>query len=224
MTKEKAREAGAAGKLHETAPHLFDRGDATKGIRSRKHAEKHYKGAEAVVTKGRLLDRDVVYKDRIKKNYRVQELDGRLRRERTRAEARLLHKAKVAGVLCPVVLEVEEFRLTMSFVDGDRPHMNSKEARFAGVMLANLHAADIIHGDFTPANLIQEHKKMYVIDFGLGFFSSDIEDKAIDVYTMLKAIDEKGGKAFVEGYRTQNPKHKTILKRVEDVKKRVRYA
>lgn len=181
------------------------------------------RGAEAVVTKGRLLGCDVVFKERIKKSYRIRELDERLRRERTRAEARLLHKAKVAGVDCPVVLEVEEFRLTMSFIHGDRPGMDVREARKAGEMLAELHKADIIHGDFTPANLIKE-KKLYVIDFGLGFFSSDIEDKAIDVYTMLKALDELAGAAFIEGYKTRNPKHKTILKRVEQVKKRVRYA
>ena len=94
----------------------------------------------------------------------------------------------------------------------------------AGEILAVLHKAQIIHGDFTPANLIQEGRKLFVIDFGLGFFSNDIEDKAIDVYTMLKALDEKSGAAFIEGYKTENPKHKTILKRVEDVKKRVRYA
>ena len=182
------------------------------------------RGAEAVVSKGRLLGRDVVFKDRASKGYRIAELDERLRRERTRAEARLLHKAKLAGVDCPVVLEVEEFRLTMGFIEGERPKMSALEAREAGKMLALLHSAGVIHGDFTPANLILSGKRMFVIDFGLGFFSHDIEDKAIDVYTMLKAIDEKSGEEFVEGYKTGNPEHKTILKRVDDVKKRVRYA
>jgi len=202
---------------------------------------KAMRGAEAIVRKGRLLGRDVVIKERIKKKYRIKELDQKLRKERTRAEARLLHKAKVAGVLCPVVLEVEEYRLTMSFIDGERPRPTTngtefhgplngssfnrtQDSKHAGQMLATLHNADIIHGDFTPANLIKSKKKLFVIDFGLGFFSSDIEDKAIDVYTMLKAIDEKAGAAFVEGYKTQNPKHKTVLKRVEQVRKRVRYA
>jgi Kae1-associated kinase Bud32 len=198
-------------------------------------------GAEAVVSRGRLLGRDVVVKERVKKKYRVSKLDTKLRTERTRAEARLLHKAKIAGVQCPVVLEVEEFRLTMSFIDGKRPKPTTQDqlnevqwsmewnlipsdSKRAGEILAALHKADIIHGDFTPANLIKEGRKLFVIDFGLGFFSSDIEDKAIDVYTMLKAIDEKAGIAFLDGYKTQNPGHKTVLKRVEDVKKRVRYS
>ncbi len=182
------------------------------------------RGAEAIVRKARLLGREVVVKERIKKNYRIREIDEKLRRERTRAEARLLHKAKIAGVDCPVVLEVEEFSITMSFIDGERPEMNAKESERSGQMLASLHESGIIHGDFTPANLIKSKKDLFVIDFGLGFFSHDIEDKAIDVYTMLKALDGKAGEAFVEGYKTQNTKHKTILTRVEDVKKRVRYA
>jgi len=196
-------------------------------------------GAEAIVTKAELLKRHVVIKERIRKDYRIAELDERLRRERTRAEARLLHKAKLAGVDCPTVLEVDDFSITMTLIDGERPRPETQDARRAGEMLALLHSADIIHGDFTPANLILSGRKLYVIDFGLGFLSKDIEDKAIDVYTMLKALDERCGGAFVEGYcaeylklgtgnRTPNPKHKTtadtILRRVEDVKKRVRYA
>ena len=57
-------------------------------------------------------------------------------------------------------------------------------------MLAALHKADIIHGDYTPANLILESggRRMFVIDFGLGFISNDIEDKAVDVFTMMRAI------------------------------------
>jgi len=193
------------------------------------------RGAEAIVTKAELLKRHVVIKERVRKDYRIAELDERLRRERTRAEARLLHKAKLAGVDCPTVLEVDDFSITMTWIEGERPDMNKEECKESGKILASLHSADIIHGDFTPANLILSGRKLYVIDFGLGFFSKDIEDKAIDVYTMLKALDEKCGATFIEGYRTQyakpetgNSKHKTtadtILRRVEEVKKRVRYA
>ena len=182
------------------------------------------RGAEAVVTKGKLLGRDIVVKERIKKNYRIQEIDQKLRKERTKAEARLLHKAKLSGVNCPVVFEVEDYKLTISFIDGERPKMNAAEAKTAGEMLASMHSSDIIHGDYTPANLIKSGRKLFVIDFGLGFFSSDIEDKAIDVYTMRKALNDKAGAVFIEGYKMNNPKEKTVLKRVEDVKKRVRYA
>ena len=195
---------------------------------------KCFKGAEAVVSKSTLLGRPVVIKERIKKTYRISELDEKLRRERTRAEARLLHKAKIPGIRCPVVLEVNDFSITMSFVEGERPEMNEEECEYAGKMLALLHSADIIHGDFTPANLVVSAEKMlYVIDFGLGFFSNDIEDKAIDVYTMLKALEsEEKKKEFVNGYKTMyetgnrilRTEVDAILRRVEEVSKRVRYA
>jgi Kae1-associated kinase Bud32 len=109
----------------------------------------------------------------------------------------------------------------MSFIAGERPGMSKADAKEAGGMLAALHEADIIHGDYTPANLMLEGKEMFVIDFGLGFISNDVEDKAVDVFTMLRAIAEK--EAFKEGYQSYQ-KANQVLKRVKDVEKRVRYA
>jgi len=182
------------------------------------------RGAEAVLREGALIGRQVVIKERIKKTYRVAELDAKLRKERTRAEARLLHKAKLAGVACPTVLEVEEFSLTMDFLHGSHPEMGAKESERAGQMLAKLHSAGIIHGDFTPVNLMECKGSLYVIDFGLGFFSGDVEDKAVDVFTMVKALDEKNGEAFLRGYGAGNLKYEPVLKRLKEVEKRVRYA
>jgi len=184
------------------------------------------RGAEAVLRRSALLGRDVVVKERIKKTYRASEIDSRLRRERTRAEARLLHRAKLAGVDCPAVLEVEEFALTMDFIHGSHPGMDPGKSACAGVMLASLHSAGIIHGDFTPINLMESGGRLYVIDFGLGFFSNDIEDKAVDVFTMMKALDRKAGEAFLKGYcrKTGEKKAEGVLRRLKEVEKRVRYA
>ena len=178
------------------------------------------RGAEAVLSKSSLLGKPVVIKKRIAKKYRNRRLDERLRRERTRGEARILHKAKIAGVRCPVVLEVDDFSITMTFIKGERPGMTKKQAEEAGLMLAKLHSADIIHGDYTPANLLLD-KSMFVIDFGLGFISNDIEDKAVDVFTMLRAISKKD--EFIRGYESYE-KAKTVLRRMKDVEKRIRYA
>ncbi len=200
-----------------------------------------YKGAEATITKTKIIGIPAVVKDRVAKNYRAKELDTKLRKERTRVEARLLHKAKLAGVLCPTVLEVQEFKLVIEFLKGKRPKMNEKVAVGAGEILAKLHDAGIIHGDFTPANLLlvegrssklEERRstiyppassKVYVIDFGLGFFSVDVEDKAVDVLTMVKSIDRKLHESFLKGYANCKDYDK-VMKRLEVVKKRVRYA
>ncbi len=182
------------------------------------------RGAEAVLSRKALLGRECVLKSRVQKGYRVKGLDERLRAGRTRGEARLLHKAKLAGVPCPIVLEAGEFELTMTFIHGDHPGMDRKEAREAGRLLALLHGADIIHGDFTPANLFISRGVMHVIDFGLGFISNDIEDKAVDVFTMMRALAKADRKeAFAEGYMAY-AKAGRVLERVKGVEKRVRYA
>jgi len=181
------------------------------------------RGAEAIVTKDFFLGRPVVVKNRISKKYRIAELDSFLRKSRTRIEARLLNRAKVAGVDCPTVLKVDDFSITMSYIPGKRPKVGKREAKEAGRILACLHDAHIVHGDFTPANLLKNGKKLFVIDFGLGFFSNYIEDKAVDVYTMLRALDASAQREFLKAYRNSKTSH-LVLKRIEDISKRVRYA
>jgi len=194
------------------------------------------RGAEAKLSETTIIGKQAVVKERIAKTYRLVELDDKLRRERTRSEAKLLHRAKLAGVACPTVYGVWDFEIVMSRIEGKRPEMDEKECGEAGELLARLHGADIIHGDYTPANLIKGtvdgKERMHVIDFGLGFVSMDIEDKATDVFTMLQALrgDANDGKdkrrktAFIDAYRKNFQKSKTVLKRVGDIEKRVRYA
>jgi N6-L-threonylcarbamoyladenine synthase/protein kinase Bud32 len=184
------------------------------------------KGAEAVLTKTVLIGRNCLTKTRIVKGYRISALDTRLRAERTRMEARLLNKAKIAEVPCPTVLEVGEFEITMERIDGERPEMRPQECFDAGALLAKLHEADIIHGDYTPANLIADKRTSHltVIDFGLGCISNDIEDKAVDVFTMFRSLaDDEGKGSFLSGYGKYS-KAESVLKRLKIVEKRVRYA
>ncbi|MFH1222174.1 MAG: KEOPS complex kinase/ATPase Bud32 [Candidatus Micrarchaeota archaeon] len=182
------------------------------------------RGAEAVVSRITFIGSAAVLKNRIRKNYRAGELDTLLRKRRTRAEARLLHKAKTAGVPCPTVLCVDEFAIIMTFIKGSRPKMAVAEAKTAGLYLGKLHNAGVIHGDFTPANLIKTAAGLQLIDFGLGFFSNDVEDMAVDVFTMLKALEnEKSRAAFLNGYKSCS-KYKEILTRLEVIGKRMRYS
>ena len=178
------------------------------------------RGAEAVLSETEIIGKKGLVKTRIEKKYRLREIDGKLRRERTRSEARLLHKAKLAGIRCPTVLQVKDFEIVISFIDGNRPGMDESECREAGEILAKLHEADIIHGDYTPANLITDGN-LSAIDFGLGFISKDIEDKAVDVFTMVRAVE--GKEAFLDGYRSYS-KSDSVVKRLKKVEQRVRYA
>ncbi len=187
-------------------------------------------GAEAVLTPVLFAGIPALRKERIAKSYRPSELDTRIRSSRTRVEARLLHKAKMAGVPSPVVLAVGPCSITMSQIKGKTLHMlegkNVPASVWtqAGQYLARLHGANIIHGDFTPANLMLDGKILSVIDFGLGSISHDTEDYAVDVVTMKKSLPSGAAKAFLEGYAKEGGKPAAaVIKLAKQVESRARY-
>lgn len=187
------------------------------------------KGAEAILRKTRVLTFPAVEKFRPKKKYRVPALDERIRRERTRREARLLARAKKAGVVCPVVYEVSEFAITMKFLNGRMLYHEMRkraiargEIADAAKILASLHSVDAVHGDFTPANLMLTPQGMAVIDFGLGSISPDSEDKGTDVVTMKRALGGKPGEAFVKAYARAGGKP-SVVRMAREIEARGRY-
>ncbi|MFA5411841.1 MAG: KEOPS complex kinase/ATPase Bud32 [Candidatus Micrarchaeia archaeon] len=178
------------------------------------------RGAEAVLSFVDFLGHKMIKKERQVKAYRVPELDLKIRTERTRREARLLHKAKLAGVSTPTVYSVDEFSIIMTYLNGRKLGEGAKELKEAGKVLASLHNAGIIHGDFTPYNIVVGKGGLHVIDFGLGFFSSRIEDKADDLITMLRGIERK--EKFLSGYRKCND-YQAVLRRKSQIEMRARY-
>ena len=187
------------------------------------------KGAEAVLSRCSLFGISCVEKFRVQKKYRAQELDARIRGERTKREARLLARAKEAGVRCPTVFQVGDFFIRMKFLDGKMLYkelakrgISQKEISSAAEILVKLHSLNIIHGDFTPANLMLSQKGMAVIDFGLGSISTDAEDKATDIVMMKKALGAKHGAAFVSAYQKAGG-HKSVVRLVSEIEKRARY-
>jgi len=185
------------------------------------------KGAEAVLERSDFFGFDSVVKNRIPKAYRNSQLDVKLRTARTKSEARLIARAKDSGVKCPTVLEVSDFEIRMTFEKGKMMHELLQQGKCpksafskAGKMLAGLHAANIAHGDFTPANILIDNGKLTLIDFGLGAFSMDDEDKAVDVLTMKKALG-KHAPAFVAAYARHGSKK--ICEKAEEIEKRARY-
>ena len=205
------------------------------------------KGAEAILTKTRVLSFPAVEKFRPKKKYRAAALDEKIRRERTRREARLLSRAKEAGVICPVVYEVSDFAIRMKFLEGEmlyhamrRRAIKASEIASAARILCALHSVDVVHGDFTPANLMNTRQGMAVIDFGLGSISHDVEDKGTDIVMMekslatfaevergrstkmAKALGEARGKAFAAAYARAGGKP-SVVKMAEEIGKRGRY-
>jgi Kae1-associated kinase Bud32 len=187
------------------------------------------KGAEAVLSHVKVLGLPAVEKCRLKKTYRASALDEKIRRERTRQEARLLSRAKQSGVLCPVVYEVADFSIRMKFLEGEMLYhalakgrrATAREIASAARILVALHSAGIVHGDYTPANLMNTKSGMAVIDFGLGSVSPDPEDQGTDLVTMKKALGRQGT-AFVEAYAREGGK-KQVVRMCSEIESRARY-
>jgi TP53 regulating kinase and related kinases len=78
-------------------------------------------GAEARVWKCNFLQQPAIIKQRFSKGYRHPSLDESLTRERLRAEARCMVRARKLGVLAPVPYFVETKAATiyMQFINGD---------------------------------------------------------------------------------------------------------
>lgn len=183
------------------------------------------KGAEAVITKSTFQGKPCFVKERIPKEYRIEELDLSLRKRRTKREAKLLKKAVDSGIRCPEVFEISQFSIKFSIIKGKRPEETKENMKKAAEILAKLHSINIIHGDFTFANLLLSKGKMHVIDFGLGSFSHKIEHKAIDVFTMFLSLHDKGLRAeFFESYLRNSKDKEKIKERLERISQRVRYS
>lgn len=115
------------------------------------------RGAEAVLFK----ENNLLIKDRIKKSYRLPVLDERLRKQRTKKEAKLLEKASFL-INVPKVLSTDnKEKIEMQFIEGkklsdwlDKLKQAKKICEEIGKSVAILHDDDIIHGDLTTSNMI----------------------------------------------------------------------
>lgn len=234
-------------------------------------------GAEAKI----FLDekKDFVIKDRIKKSYRIKELDDKIRKQRTKSEMKLLIKASDI-INTPKVLDIckspQNDQLKISFINGKKLSSNLNEFQLIkqkqilnqiGIDVAKLHDNHVIHGDLTTSNMIfvndsknkklddikkanneitptrdltlttshqsnikaNRNFKIFFIDFGLGFISNKLEDKAVDIHLLKQALEAKHFKhwevlfnEFLKGYKTDKDSKK-VLQQLEKVEKRGRY-
>ncbi len=194
--------------------------------------EKLSQGAEAVIYRH---DNEAI-KERSVKSYRLPEIDESLRKSRTRREAKVISKLNLIGVSCPKLNSScdKKMQINMEYIDGaklrdclsNNPEAYSQEI---GAGIAKMHANDIIHGDLTTSNMILKNDKVYFIDFGLSFFSKKIEDKAVDLHLLKRALESKHNGIYEEcfrhaldAYSGHYPDAKEVLKKLEAVEKRGR--
>jgi N6-L-threonylcarbamoyladenine synthase/protein kinase Bud32 len=202
-----------------------------EGSVARRATEGPQRGAEAVVER----EGDDVLKRRLPKGYRHPALDDRLRRERTRAEARLLHEARGLGVPTPVLRDVDDREATLTVErvgEADlRDALSADRVRSVARHLATLHGEGTVHGDPTVRNVRvggdAPADRAYLIDFGLGYASRSVEDFAMDLHVFEGSLvgtaedPEPLLAAFEAAYREHGDP--AVLDRLREIEGRGRY-
>lgn len=189
-------------------------------------------GAEAIIS----LNNNQIIKNRISKGYRLFVLDEKLRKQRTKSEAKIIEKLKNI-INVPKIIETNENKIIMEYVEGKKlsDYLDDLKNKFEiaeqiGREIAKIHDFDIIHGDLTTSNMIYQEKenKVYFIDFGLGFHSKRIEDKAVDLHLIKQALEAKHFLYWkelfdfiIKGYNSKDKEK--ILEQLKKVEARGRY-
>ncbi|MHA1986938.1 MAG: Kae1-associated kinase Bud32 [Promethearchaeota archaeon] len=206
-----------------------------------------YKGAEASLFYGHWFGKEVIFKYRIPKKYRLEELDKKIRNRRTLSEGKALIKVKNYGLNVPQVYEIDAQNsiLIMKFIEGEKLKNilenlseNQKEKYFKeiGRAIAILHLNGHIHGDITTSNLIITNEEdIFLIDFGLHEYSDTIEDKSVDLHLFKRVLISSHGKnfefcfnSFLHGYRSEyelvnKQEGEQIIKNIHAIESRGRY-
>jgi len=187
-------------------------------------------GAEATI----YLKENVIHKERTKKSYRLPILDKKLRKSRTKAEAKIISKLK--GIIpVPEIIDTDnQESIHMQYLEGKKLSENLEKLDYKTILkqlaksISTMHDLDLIHGDLTTSNMIFSDNKVYLIDFGLGFHSRKIEDKAVDLHLLKQALEAKhfsifpeAFDIFLENYSARDKE--LIIKRIDTIEKRGRY-
>ena len=203
-------------------------------------------GAEAIIQKTnrlfideslrkeiKILKSPIIQKYRIAKGYRIKELDTKLRKSRTKSEAKIMEKLQNI-ISVPKIIHKGSINIYMEYIPGKKLSEYLEKLNYQnickqiGQALTKLHNQDIIHGDLITSNMILKSNKLYLIDFGLGFHSHKIEDKAVDLHLLKQALGAKhftiADKCFKTILKNYKPsKHKLIIERIPVIESRGRY-
>lgn len=205
------------------------------------------RGAEAALRKVDWWGFPALAKERDAKSYRPKALDDRLRRERTRTEARLLVDARRLGVRTPILYDIDlaRHRLILEELPGPTlkeiledtvlaPELVTQSVRSFGVALGRLHAGGISHGDLTSSNVLFPDGPAggpAFIDLSMGSRSPGVEELGIDLHLAegdLRALHAKAEgliRAFHDGYAEGNPTGaKDVRQRAKEIRGRMRYS
>jgi Kae1-associated kinase Bud32 len=194
------------------------------------------RGAEAVLYIG---EGGALFKERLRKGYRIPEIDEEIRKQRTKKEVGLLYRARRAGVPAPNAELTDKYIIRMDYIKGKkvkdvlngmcRKEQDEVAEKIAGIAAA-MHSANIIHGDLTTSNMILKDGEIHMIDFGLGKVSEKVEDQATDLFLLHEAllsthfgIAERLWKKIINTYAQKYSNAREVMARLERIELRRRY-
>jgi len=128
-------------------------------------------------------------------------------------------------------LTVKEYLLNCNPSDKDAMLL----AESVGKVICTMHDSDVIHGDLTTSNMIIRAGGstgslpiLALIDFGLAYISTVVEDKAVDLYVLERAFlsthpnSEKMFEAVLRAYRNESNKSSAVISKLTNVRSRGR--
>jgi len=201
------------------------------------------KGAEAWLFKEKWYEFNVVRKWRIPKKYRIKKLDEAIRTYRTKHEARMISEARKKGIPTPIIfmINLTESSIIMEDVKGktlkevldNLPVEKRREICIKiGENIGKMHKTGIIHGDLTTSNIIlTDNNQIFFVDFGLSSHSNSLEDHAVDLHLMERALEsthhqmaKKYFQWIIEGYRKVMKNYADkVLQQIKEIRLRGRY-
>ena len=202
-----------------------------------------YKGAEAEIYLETWHGKLAIRKSRVIKPYRIAELDEAIRHSRTAHEATMMHEVRKLGVPVPSIehIDTETSTMIMEYIRGPTLKeeltllpLKERQSRCSnlGEILGLMHEGGAVHGDLTISNVLSENGKLFMIDFGLGNLSDEIEDKGVDLVLLNRAIKSTHYaihvplfKAFLKGYSSAVGKRSSqeTLHKMREIERRGRY-
>lgn len=188
-------------------------------------------GAEAKIYK---LDNGILKKIRLPKAYRLEIIDLKLRKFRNKREFKILTKLYENRVNVPKPFEISDKKtdiyFTFEYLKGEvLKDVLTKETLFlAFEEIIKMHNLNVVHGDLTTLNMIKVDNLIYIIDFGLGQFSSKYEDKAVDLNLFFTCIKNEHPDLFkyknelIENYLNKVKDNISIIDKLSKLEKRGR--
>jgi len=203
-----------------------------------------YKGAEAEIYLENWHGEPAIRKSRIAKSYRVHELDESIRKTRTAHEANMMMEVRKLGVPVPIIqhIDLDTCTLIMEYINGPTlkeelytlgNQKRRERSTRLGELLGRMHVGNVVHGDMTISNVLSEDGKLFLIDFGLGNLSHELEDKGVDLLLLSRAMKSTHYafhtllfNSFLKGYtKAVGAKAgRDTVQKMREVEKRGRYS